>query len=294
MILFFQAKGADRDMKKYRMHKNHLAEFHRYLISEERSKLTIEKYIRDVHHFFDYVDITRKIGKEDVLDYKESLKKAYKASSINSMLTALNTFFSFLGYDECKVKLLKQQKRVFLDQSKELTLQEYQRLLKTAQKKENERLYMLMQTICATGIRISELNYITVESLKSGRVLVDNKGKLREIILPNQLQKKLARYCHLNKIKQGIIFITKSGRAMNRSNIWKSMKGLCEEAGVDHKKVFPHNLRHLFACTYYKMEKDIVRLADLLGHSSVETARIYTMTSSTVYSSQLSKMGLVT
>ena len=204
------------------------------------------------------------------------LIKKYAPASTNSMLTALNVFLKFAGYYECQVKLLKIQKQIFINEEKELTKAEYQRLLQAAG---GGRLSLIMQTICATGIRVSELEYITVEAVKRGKGIVDCKNKIRYIFIPKILQRKLKDYIHKKKIKSGSVFLTKSGKVLNRSNIWRDMKQLCKKANVSPEKVFPHNLRHLFARTFYMVEKDIVKLADLLGHSSVNTTRIYMMES---------------
>lgn len=269
-------------IKKYQM----------FLFEEEKSQATIEKYIRDIQAFSQFLG-DQPITKESVILYKQSLLKDYKTSSINSMLVAINSLLEFLGCSECKVKLLKVQRRLFCSQDKELTKDEYKRLLIAARKHNNERLYLLIQTICSTGIRVSELKFITVESLKSGKSIIRNKGKIREIFLPKELRKILLSYCRRRKIVSGSIFITKNGKPLNRSNIWSSMKALCQDAKVDKGKVFPHNLRHLFAFTYYKIDKDLVRLADILGHSNIETTRIYTMTTGNEYVKKLSLMGLV-
>ena len=195
------------------------------------------------------------------------------------MLAALNQFFEYNGWLERKIKELKIQKRVFLEESKELSKDEYKRLVNAARKQKNERLYVLLQAICSTGIRVSEHRYITVQALKDGYAQIYNKGKVREIFFSDDLKRILLKYCHKNKIENGAIFVTRSGRPLDRSNIWKAMKDLCDDAKVERSKVYPHNLRHLFAVTYYNLKKDIARLADLLGHSSMDTTRIYTMSS---------------
>ena len=252
-----------------------LIDFEQKLIDEEKSSATVEKYLRDVRCFFAFLN-EKEITKENVREYKSMLIKKYAPASTNSMLTALNVFLKFAGYYECQVKLLKIQKQIFINEEKELTKAEYQRLLQAAG---GGRLSLIMQTICATGIRVSELEYITVEAVKRGKGIVDCKNKIRYIFIPKILQRKLKDYIHKKKIKSGSVFLTKSGKVLNRSNIWRDMKQLCKKANVSPEKVFPHNLRHLFARTFYMVEKDIVKLADLLGHSSVNTTRIYMMES---------------
>lgn len=209
------------------------------------------------------------------------------------MLVALNSLLAFLKMTEFKLKLYKTQKPVFCDESRELTKEEYKRLLHVALDKKNEKLYYLLQTICGTGIRVSEHKYITVEALKKGKAIVHNKGKTRTILIPKKLANMLLTYCKSYGVSQGSIFVTKNGIPLNRSNIWHSMKTLCKEANVNEEKVFPHNLRHLFARTYYNLQRDVVRLADILGHSSIDTTRIYTITSTKECEQSLSKMNLI-
>ena len=263
-----------------------------YLIDEEKSQSTIEKYIRDVSAFRDWVE-GREINKRVVLEYKEKLMENYKPRSVNSILSSLNCLFDYIGWHDCKVKTLKIQKQIFTDKGKELSKLEYKRLLKAAKSEQNERLYYLMQTICSTGIRVSELKFITVEAVNSGQANINCKGKMRTVILTKQLCIMLKGYIRRNKISSGSVFVTKNGKPLDRSNIWSDMKKLCKSAGVSRDKVFPHNLRHLFARSYYSLERDIVRLADILGHSSVNTTRIYTMESGEVHRRQLERMGLL-
>ncbi len=277
---------------KHRMTKKRIKEFEENLRNEEKSSATIEKYIRDIRAFLVWTQ-GQEFGKPDVLAYKEHIKERYKTTSINSMLSSLNSFFDFLDWGDCRVKTIKVQKQIFSEEHKELTKAEYERLLKTAQGRSNQRLYYIMQTICSTGIRISELKYITAEAVKAGRAEVHSKGKYRTIILPKALCSVLKRYIINQNIKSGSIFVTRNGKSMNRTTIWLEMKRLCEEAHVDKDKVFPHNLRHLFARTYYSLQKDIVRLADILGHSSVNTTRIYTIESGKVHRRQIQRLGLV-
>lgn len=270
-----------------------ITEYKNYLYAEEKSPATIEKYIRDIVYFYNYLNKDKVLTKEKVIHFKNQLLEKYQMTSINSMLVALNQFFKFIHHNECIVKLYKVQKRIFMKEDKELCREEYQRLLKAAQKQNNEKLMLLLQAICGTGIRVSEHKYITVESVKSGRAQIRNKGKIREIIFTKKLQKILLKYCYRNHIATGSIFVTRTGKPLDRSNIYTSMKKLCKEANVNPSKVYPHNLRHLFALTYYKLEKDLVRLADILGHSTIETTRIYTMSSSQEYERTLSRMNLV-
>lgn len=279
-------------MRKETITLKSIESFKTELIEEEKSTATINKYIRDIQTFYNYLQEDKTITKECVVSYKLKLAKEYRPRSVNSMLVALNRFFVFLNIPECQVKLNKIQKSVFGDDNKEMTKEEYKRLLFAAKSKNNERLYMIIQTICATGIRVSEHKYITVDALKKGRAVIINKGKVREIILPIELKRLLLNYCKKQNIKCGPIFVTKGGKPMDRSNIWSSMKSLCEDARVDSQKVFPHNLRHLFAITYYQLEKDLDTLASLLGHTSIDTTRIYTMKSGKNCLRSLSKMNL--
>ena len=253
--------------------KNQILNYNAFLIDEEKSAATIEKYIRDVKAFTEWLG-DNELCKEEVLAYKEYLAEKYAPASANSMIIAVNGFLRFIRYNECCVKPLKVQHQIFLNEEKELTKAEYQRLVKASH---GSRLCYLIQTICATGIRVSELKFITVEAVKTGRTIVNCKNKRRVIFIPVPLQKLLKEYIKKVGIKTGSVFVTKSGKPLNRSNIWRDMKSLCKKARVNSNKVFPHNLRHLFARTFYSIEKDIVRLADLLGHSSINTTRIYTM-----------------
>ena len=266
--------------------------FRGILIEEEKSKATIDKYMRDIASFYEYLPNEKVVTKEQVILYKEYLSQKYKPTSSNSMLVALNRFLEFIGIPECKVKLNKIQRKIFGDETKEITKEEYERLLLAAKSKHNERLFVLLQTICSTGIRVSEHQYITVEALKCCKVSVNNKKKIREIYISKELKKLLMDYCRRNNIKSGPIFITRNGNPFDRSNIWSDMKALCKEAGIDSQKVFPHNLRHLFAITYYQITKDLDTLASLLGHSSIDTTRIYTRKSGKNCTKIYSKMQL--
>ena len=270
-------------MDTLRMYKNHLEE-------EEKSDLTIEKCLRDVRAFLRWVG-KRKIDKPLVKAYKDELKSAYAIASINSMLASVNSYLLYVGRGECRVKTIRQQRRIFCEEEKELTRQEYQRLLNASRHK--PQICLLMQTICATGIRVSEHRLITVEAARAGIAEVSCKGKLRTVLLPRKLCKELLKYARMRGIRSGSIFITRRGTPLDRSRIWAEMKKLCREANVPAEKVFPHNLRHLFARTYYALEKDIVRLADLLGHASINTTRIYTMESGAVHRRQIENLRLI-
>ncbi|MDO4344891.1 MAG: tyrosine-type recombinase/integrase [Eubacteriales bacterium] len=269
-----------------------IEEFHAKLIEDEKSEATIAKYLRDLGTFFAFVG-KEAVTKETAVRYKEYLKEQYKPASVNSMLAAMNRFFREMGWMECVVKALKIQREAFRPKERELSKEEYFRLLEAAKQKQNIRLYLLMQTLCSTGIRVGELPFITVEAVRCGRATVSLKGKTRTVLLSNALRRELNHYIKERSLKSGSIFITKSGRPMDRSNILHEMKALCDEAGVERRKVFPHNLRHLFACLFYQREKDICRLADLLGHSNINTTRIYTCVSGDEQERQIERLGLV-
>ena len=263
-----------------------------YLYEEEKSDNTIKKYMRDILFFREWLQ-NRHIDKSVVIEYKKELCKRYAVQSVNSMLSSMNAFFVFMSWHDLKIKTLKIQRRIFADKSKELTKTEYERLLIAAQKKKNERLYYLMQTMASTGLRASEIKYVTCEAVKQGQAVINCKGKIRQIFLPEKLCQMLKIYIKSQNIKSGPVFITRNGMPLDRSAIWKMLKNLCESANVDKSKVFPHNFRHLFARTFYSRQKDVIRLADILGHSSVETTRIYTMESGTEHIKQLQKLGLL-
>ena len=266
--------------------------FRQYLVEEEKSTATIEKYMRDIRTFLKWAS-SGELNKMLVLRYKEYLTANYAPASANSMLSSINSFFEFNEWHGLKVKMFKIQRQIFAERSKELTKEEYQRLLDAANKKNNKTLYYLMQTICSSGIRVSELQSITVEAAREQQATIRCKGKMRVVILPEKLCRMLLKYAGERKITSGPLFITKKGKPLDRSSIWKMMKNLCETARVAKEKVFPHNLRHLFARTYYSLQKDIVRLADILGHSSINTTRIYTMESGEVHRKQIQNLGLL-
>lgn len=263
-----------------------------HLINEEKAHATINKYLHDVDEFQVWLG-EQDLNKAVVLAYKLYLCEHYAPASVNAALSSLNSFFNFAEWYDLKVKNLKIQKQIFASADKELTKAEYDSLLQAAKRKKKERLYLLMQTICSTGIRVSEVCHITVEAIRCGVAEINCKGKHRRVFLPKQLCQILKQYIKGQKIKSGAVFITKNGRPLDRSNIWSEMKKLCREAAVSEKKVFPHNLRHLFARTYYSVQKDIARLADILGHSNVNTTRIYTMETGEIHRKQIQKLGLL-
>ena len=280
-------------MKGRILTENTIAAFASYLKNEEKSENTAEKYIRDVRAFSVYVG-EAEIMKETVIAYKNKLiSENYAARSVNSMIASINSLFQFLGWVDLKVKSIKLQRQIYCPEEKELTKAEYMRLVRTAKQKGNERLNLLIQTICGTGIRVSELQYITIEAVKRGEAVVSLKGKTRSVFIVRDLQKKLLRYAAEQKITTGAIFITRNGKPMSRTNIWREMKNLCNQAGVNSEKVFPHNLRHLFARTFYSIEKDIAKLADILGHSNINTTRIYIITTGNEHRQRMENMRLI-
>lgn len=267
-------------------------DFKQNLYEEEKSTATIEKYLRDVRKFASYAKGTP-VDKTVTLSYKEELSKEYAAASANSMIAALNAFLRFAGWSDACVKQFKIQHKAYCAEEKELTRHEYERLVRTAGRTGNQRLNLILQTICGTGIRVSELKYITVEALEHGQAQVNCKGKHRVIFIVPELRRKLRSYVKKVGIREGAVFVTKSGKPVNRSNIWREMKDLCHEAHVDPQKVFPHNLRHLFARVFYGLEKDIAKLADVLGHTSINTTRIYITTTGVEHRRKLEMMKLI-
>ena len=263
-----------------------------FLREQERAAATIEKYVHALTALSGFL-AGRAVTKGLLLEWKETLIENYAPASVNNKLAAVNGFLSFCGMGALRLRKLKIQKELFLSEDKELTKVEYVRLVQAAERAENERLSLVIQTICATGIRVSELRFITAESVQCGRAEVSNKGKRRAVFLPDKLRKLLRAYLQKQKITAGAVFLSKNGRPLDRSNIWRDMKKLCESAGVEPSKVFPHNLRHLFARTFYALKKDLSRLADILGHSSVNTTRIYTAESGAVHARLLGRLGLV-
>lgn len=280
-------------MKERVLTDDKISSFAIYLKNEEKSKNTIEKYIRDVKLFFAYVKSVE-ITKEKVIAYKNKLIcDNYAIRSVNSMLASINSLFVFLGWLDLKAKNIKLQRQIYYPEEKELTKAEYIRLCRTAERKHNERLNLILQTICGTGIRVSELRFITVEAVKSNVAIVSLKGKTRSVFIVKELKKKLLRYAKNQNIKSGMIFVTRTGKAINRTNIWREMKSLCKDANVNPQKVFPHNLRHLFARVFYGIEKDIAKLADILGHSSIDTTRIYIISTGTEHRRCMENMRLI-
>ena len=280
-------------MERKTMTSEAIRQFSDTLTEEERSAGTIEKYVRDVRRFAAWLgggEVTR----ERTAAWRDGLlERGYAPVTVNSMVAAVNQFFAFLGWEECKVKALKLQRKLFRDDRRELTREEYQRLLDAAHGLGRERLALLLETICSTGIRVSEVKYITVEAAHAGRAEISLKGKLRTILLPGKLCRKLKKYARAQKTASGEIFLTRSGKSLSRRQIWAEMKRLCKAAGVAPSKVFPHNLRHLFARTFYKVCRDVVKLADVLGHSSIETTRIYLISTGAEHAKVLAQMRLI-
>lgn len=280
-------------MAGYKLRRDQIREFETILRTEERTAATIEKYLRDIRGFAAWLE-GRYVSKETVSEWKNCLISSGLApSTVNAKLSALNKLLRFLGWEECRVKFLKVQRRVFRDESRELTRADYDRLLSAARENGDSWLELLMETICATGVRVSEVKYITVKSAMEGRTDISLKGKIRTILLPGKLCRKLLKYAEKKKIVSGEIFLTRDGKALTRYQIWREMKKICTKARVQPTKVFPHNLRHLFASTFYRVTHDIVKLADVLGHSSINTTRIYLLTTGAEHSRQLERLGLV-
>lgn len=280
-------------MDYFTLSEDQITAFCQHLCQQERAPGTLEKYLRDLRAFSCWLS-GKPVTKEAVTQWKAYLSDHYAPSTVNSMLAALNGLFRFLGWNAYCVRFLKLQRRLFRDQSKELTHADYSRLVATAQELGQERLALLMETICSTGIRVSEVPYITVDAARNGQARITLKGKIREILLPAKLCRKLIKYAKKHKIASGEIFLTRSGKSLSRRQIWAEMKRLCKLAGIDAAKVYPHNLRHLFAVTFYQACRDIAKLADVLGHSSIETTRIYLLTTGAEHLQQLNRLGLVT
>lgn len=263
-----------------------------YLWEQERAEQTIQKYQHDLRVLYEWLE-GRAISKAMLIRWKEELMERYAAVSVNTMLAAVNGFLQFMGWGEMRVKALRIQRELFREEERELNREEYIRLVRAARQEGSERLALVLQTICATGIRVSELRFITVEAVRTGRAKIRNKGKLRTVFLPGKLCGLLKNYLRKEGYTEGAVFVTRTGKPLDRSNIWRDMKRLCEKAEVEPGKVFPHNLRHLFARIYYSIEKDISRLADILGHSDIGTTRIYIMESGQTHARQVEQMGLV-
>lgn len=270
---------------------NHINQFLDYLLREEKSRATQDKYIRDIRAFWRFAG-SEPVTKEVVMAYKKwCIDRGYAVRSINSMLASINSFLGFMNWYDCKVKSIRVQRQTYCAEEKELTKAEYQRLLDAS--RDNEQLNLLLQTICGTGIRVSELKYFTVEAIRHGEVSVSCKSKTRIILIPGKLQKRLLKYADKRKIRTGIVFVGRHNKPLDRSSIWRQMKQLCRRASVKESKVFPHNLRKLFARTFYGIEKDIAKLADILGHSSINTTRIYIMTTGLEHRKKIERLGLV-
>lgn len=280
-------------MEKCTLTQERVTDFLRYLRDEERSSGTQEKYLRDIRSFRSWLD-GRTVTKEAVTGWKTHLlDSGYSPITINSMLASVNMLLRWLGCEDCRVRLLKVQRKVFRDPARELTRAEYKRLLGTAQELKKERLELLIESIGATGMRVSEVKYLTVEALQQGQLQISLKGKIRVILLPSKLCRKLLKYAARKKITSGEVFLTRSGKGLSRKQIWAEMKRLCRDAGVEPGKVFPHNLRHLFAREFHRVCRDVVKLADVLGHSSIETTRIYLLSTGTEHARQLERLGLI-
>lgn len=272
---------------------DYLSDFADYLRAEERSEGTIEKYIRDVRRFFCWLT-DKPLEKAQVSAWRaQLLADGYVAETVNSMIVAVNRFLCFIDRTDCRVRTLRIQRKLFRRQERELTRSEYERLVQTAERKGQVRLTLLLETIAATGIRVSEVRYITVEAARAGHAEIALKGKVSVILLPNKLCRKLLKYAQKQKTVSGEIFLTRNGKSLSRQQIWSEMKHLCKFAGVGASKVFPHNLRHLFATVFYRACKDIAKLADVLGHSSIETTRIYLVSSGTEHVRSLEKLRLI-
>ena len=279
--------------KKLQLTEREFDQFEDYLRHDEREESTIEAYLRSLTRFAEWAD-GRTITKELAMEWKTALSESgYRPISVNAMLAAVNKFFTCMGREDCKVKYLKLQRQMFRKSEKDLSKEEYQRLVQAAHEKGDLRMELILETICATGIRVGELKYITVEAIRAGVAEIALKGKIRTILLPHRLCRKLQKYAKQQKIASGKIFLTQDGLPVSRQSIWTRMKALCEAAGVERSKVFPHNLRSLFARSFYGSCHDVVRLADVLGHSSIETTRIYLMSTGKEYLRQLDKLGLV-
>ena len=279
-------------MKKGRITERTIAAFGAYLRREEKSAATVGKYLRDVRAFARFLG-EREAEKAAVLRYKAELSSRYAPRSVNATLASLNSLFAFLGWHDCRVRSVRWQRQVFCPEERELTRAEYLRLCRAAREKRNERLYLILQTICGTGIRVGELRYITVEAVGRGEATVTLKGKTRTVFIVPALREKLLRYASARGIRSGALFVTRTGKPLDRTNIWREMKALCRAADVNPRKVFPHNLRHLFARVFYGIEKDLAKLADILGHASIDTTRIYIVSTGMEHRRRMERMHLI-
>ena len=267
------------------------AAFAASLLRAERSAATAAKYRREAEAFIRWLG-GRAVSQDLAVAYKARLSQERTAAGVNGAVAALNKFFDFLGLADCRLKAARVQRQTFRDSGKELSQAEYKRLLGAAGRRDR-RLLLVMETICATGIRVSELRFFTLESVQAGKAVVTNKGKTRDVYLPGKLRRLLLDYARERKITAGPVFVTRGGKPLDRSNLWRAMKRLYALAGVAAKKVFPHNLRHLFARTYYALEKDVVRLADILGHSNINTTRLYTLDTGETHRRRLDRLQLL-
>ena len=280
-------------MKNRSISGEHLIRFRKRLEDEERSAATVEKYLRDVAQFASFL-AGGVVTKASVARWKARLlEEGQSPSTVNGKLTALDRFLAFAGWADCRVRHLKLQRRLFRDSDRELTWEEYGRLVAAAGAAGKERLELLLESVCATGVRVSEVRYLTVEAAQRGRTEISLKGKIRAILIPGKLCRKLLKYARKQKIASGEIFLTRGGKSLSRKQIWAEMKGLCQKAGVASSKVFPHNLRHLFARTFYRACRDVAKLADVLGHSSIETTRIYLISTGAEHARALERLRLV-
>ncbi len=286
-----EIKGGFLMNKKYVIKRKNADAWKMYLIEEEKSRHTVEKYIRDLYKLIDYLPGEKEVTKNLLIQWKGELKKKYAVRSVNSIIVAVNNFLTYMGWYELRIKTCRVQREIYCEEDRELTKEEYFRLLDSA--KSDKRLYMMIETICSTGIRVSELQYFTVEAVRKGQVTVVCKNKVRNILLPKKLRRALEKYSVQKGIREGIIFRTRNGKPVDRSNFWVGMKKLCDKAGVNRRKVFPHNLRKLFARTFYNLQKDIAKLADILGHSSIETTRIYIISTGREHRRKIERLGLV-
>ena len=289
MSLFFKEDA----MNAYAMSNEQITAYGEALRLEERCEATVQKYLGAVTAFYNFLPLAKTVTRELLLAWKAEISVRFSASAANVMISAVNRFCAFMSWGDFRIKQIKVQRRIYRNQERELTKAEYMRLLNAARAKGNPRLYWIMQTLASTGIRVSELRFITLESLQNGSAVVDCKGKRREILIPQKLREKLLGYCEKAGVKSGPVFVTRNGKPLNRSNVCKELQGLCAAAHVNARKVFPHNFRHLFAVTFYRAEKDIAKLADLLGHASINTTRIYIMESGAEHERQMEKLGFV-
>ena len=280
-------------MKNKMIDSEQLIQFRRRLEEEERSGATVEKYLRGVEQFAAFLE-GGAVTKAAAARWKERLlAEGQSPSTVNGKLTALDRFLAFAGWEECRVRHLKVQRRLFRESSRELTREEYGRLVGAARAAGKERLELLLESVCATGVRVSEVKYLTVEAARRGKAEISLKGKIRTILLPGKLCRKLLKYAGRRKIASGEIFLTRGGKSLDRRQIWAEMKALCKKAGVAPSKVFPHNLRHLFARTFYRVCRDVARLADVLGHSSIETTRVYLISTGAEHARALERLRLI-